>query len=281
MFVATTMFVTEYSIAPTDLARELEVRGFEALLLPEHTHIPVSRESPYPGGGDMPKEYAHTLDPFVALAAAASVTRSLKLGTGISLLVQRDPITTAKVVASLDHISGGRALLGVGAGWNLEEMRHHGTDPDRRWRLLRERVAAMRALWTQEQAEFHGEYVDFGPSWSWPKPMQVGGPPILLGGGGPKVIERAVDYADSWMPIGGRPGVDLGPRVKELRRLAAESGRSIGVTVVHAGQPTVEALAGYQELGAERVVLWLPTENHSSTASLLDSWQHLVDRFAS
>ena len=166
------IFPTDYSIDPAELAREVEARGFESLWFPEHTHIPVSRRTPYPGGAELPEEYSHSLDPFVALGAAAAVTERLKLGTGITLVIERDPITLAKEVATLDHISNGRVLFGVGGGWNREEMANHGTDPSRRWKLLRERIEAMKAIWTQDEAEYHGEFVDFDPIWSWPKPVQ-------------------------------------------------------------------------------------------------------------
>src|SRR5919206_2840703 len=179
-----TMFTTRYSIGPAELARAVEERGFESLFVPEHTHIPVSRRSPWPGGADLPDEYRETLDPFLALTAAAAATERLLLGTGICLVVERDPITTAKEVATLDHLSGGRFLFGVGAGWNAEEMQNHGTDPSTRFGLMRERVEAMKAIWTQDEAAYHGKHVDFDAMWSWPKPAQKPHPPILVGGRG-------------------------------------------------------------------------------------------------
>ena len=219
------MFPTDYSIGPAELATEVEARGFESLWFPEHTHIPASRQSPYPGGGELPQEYSHTLDPFVALGAAAAVTERILLGTGISLIIEHDPITLAKIVATLDQISGGRVLLGVGGGWNREEMSNHGTDPSRRWKLLRERIEAMKAIWTQDAAEYHGEFVDFDPIWSWPKPVQQPHPPIILGNAGAGAVGRAVSYADEWMPIGGR--VDLPQRLQELN---AQARRPVAVT---------------------------------------------------
>src|SRR4030081_1951329 len=177
-----TMFLTEYPLPVTDLARAAEDLGFESYWAPEHTHIPVDRRSPWPGGAELPREYSHSLDPFLALTAAATVTKQLRLGTGWCLVVERDPITTAKEVATLDHLSGGRVLFGVGGGWNLEEMANHGTDPATRWKLLRERVEAMKAIWTQDDAEYHGELVDFDPIWSWPKPVQKPHPPVIVGG---------------------------------------------------------------------------------------------------
>src|SRR5581483_3258950 len=202
----------------------VEERGFESLFLPEHTHIPASRRSPWPGGAALPKEYWHTHDPFVALAVAAAVTTRLRLGTGICLLVERDPITTAKEVASLDHLSGGRVVFGIGAGWNAEEMEDHGTDFRTRWKLLRERVLAMKAIWTEDEPSFQGELVRFPPLWSWPKPVQKPHPPVLLGGHGPRALARVVEYADGWLPIGVR-AKNLADGIASLRRLAREQGR--------------------------------------------------------
>src|SRR5881227_2821501 len=200
MLIGAAIFATDYAIRPDDLARELEQRGFESLWLPEHTHIPASRRSPYPAGGELPKEYSHTYDPFVALATVADATERIKLATGICLVIERDPITTAKEVASLDRLSEGRFLFGVGAGWNLEEMENHGTDPRRRFSLMRERIEAMKAIWTEDEASHHGELVDFDPIWSWPKPVQKPHPPVLVGGNGERVLERVVAFGDEWMP---------------------------------------------------------------------------------
>src|SRR4051794_6543777 len=184
------MFPTDYAIDPVALGRLAEERGFESLWFPEHTHIPSERATPYPAGGDLPQEYWHTYDPFGALSAVAATTERLKVGTGICLIVERDPITTAKEVASLDLLSGGRFLFGIGAGWNREEMANHGTDPRTRFTLMRERVEAMKAIWTQDEAEYHGRLVDFDPIWSWPKPVQQPHPPVLVGGNGEKGPER-------------------------------------------------------------------------------------------
>ena len=216
------MFTTDYSVDPVTLARLVEERGFESLFFPEHTHIPVSRKTPYPAGGELPREYSHIYDPFVALAAAATATERIKLATGICLVIERDPIVTAKEVASLDMVSGGRFLFGVGAGWNLEEMENHGTNPKRRFSIMRERIEAMKAIWTQDEAEYHGEHVDFDPIWSWPKPVQKPHPPILVGGNGEKVLERVVAYGDEWMP---NPQRGVRERIAELQRLAEEAGR--------------------------------------------------------
>src|SRR3954451_7252040 len=224
------IFPTDYSIDPVALGRLAEERGFESLWFPEHTHIPVSRDTPYPAGGELPKQYWHTHDPFVALAAVAAATERLKLGTGICLVVERDPITTAKEVASLDRLSGGRFLFGVGAGWNREEMRNHGTDPRTRFTLMRESVEAMKAIWTQDEAEYHGRLVDFDPIWSWPKPVQRPHPPVLVGGNGEKVLDRVLAFGDEWMPNRiGDEGKFLA-RVAELQERARTTGRDIPVT---------------------------------------------------
>ena len=194
------IFCTDLTPDPPTVARMAEERGFESLFFPEHTHIPSSRETPYPAGGELPEEYRRLYDPFVACTAAAAATERLKVGTGICLVVQRDPITTAKEVASVDRLSGGRFLFGVGAGWNLEEMRDHGTDPSKRFGLMRERVEAMKAIWTEDEAEYHGRHVDFDPIWSWPKPAQDPHPPVLLGGNGRTVGDRVLAFADEWFP---------------------------------------------------------------------------------
>src|SRR5689334_2952188 len=195
------MFPTDYAIQPVELARAVEERGLDSLFFPEHTHIPTSRRSPWPGGGELPMEYSHTHDQFVALTAAAAATKRIKLGTGICLVIERDPILLAKEVASLDVLSNGRVILGIGGGWNAEEMENHGTNFKQRWKILRERVLAMREIWRNEKAEFHGEFVNFDSIWSWPKPVQAGGPPILLGSEAKRCFERVVDYCDGWIPI--------------------------------------------------------------------------------
>jgi probable F420-dependent oxidoreductase len=200
-----TVFATDQTWRIDELAPEVEARGFSSLYIPEHTHIPTSRLTPPPTGDAVLAEpYKRMLDPFVALAAAAAVTRDLRLGTGIALIGQREPIVTAKVIATLDYLSDGRVELGIGFGWNVDEMQHHGVDPARRRDLVREHVLAMRALWRDEEVEFHGEFVDFSPSWMWPKPVQRGGPPVLMGGApGPKLFAAIAEYCDGWMPIGG------------------------------------------------------------------------------
>ncbi len=224
MHYAVMLFPTDYAIAPADLAQEAEGRGFESIWFPEHSHIPASRETPFPGGGDLPKHYYDALDPFVALASAAAATSTIKLATGICLVVQRDPIQTAKSVASLDQVSGGRVLFGIGAGWNEDEMRNHGTaDFGRRFKLMRERVEAMKAIWTEKEAEYHGEFVDFDPIFAWPKPVQKPHPPIHVGGGFPGGARRAIRYGDGWIPIAGRDPV--AENLAEFRKLAQQAGR--------------------------------------------------------
>jgi probable F420-dependent oxidoreductase len=224
-------FLTDYGIEPLTLARAVEERGFDALFLTEHTHIPTGRATPWPGGAELPKRYAHTFDPFVALAAMAVATERVALGTGVSLVAQHDPIVLAKAVASLDRIAGSRFELGVGPGWNVEEAAHHGAGAHRTARML-ETVEALRAIWTADEAEFHGRFVDFGPIWSWPKPVRV--PPVLIGGGGPTVLDRVLSHGDGWIPLRVRVSeLDaFGKRVAELRRRAADAGRGhLPVTV--------------------------------------------------
>jgi probable F420-dependent oxidoreductase len=267
------MFATDYAIRPDDLAREAEARGFESLWLPEHTHIPTSRRSPWPGGPELPKEYWHTFDLFVALAAAAAVTKTLKVASGICLLVERDPITTAKEIASLDMLSNGRLIFGIGGGWNAEEMENHGTNFKTRWKLLRERVEAMKKIWADDAAEYHGELVNFDPIWSWPKPVQKPHPPILLGGHTSKTLERVVNYCDGWMPIGIRAG-DIIAKIKEMRELATKKGRdpkSISVTIF--GSPADEqAVEQYRAVGVERVTFGLPPAPRDTVLPLMDHY---------
>ncbi|GAA0329547.1 LLM class F420-dependent oxidoreductase [Actinoallomurus spadix] len=262
-------FVTDEGIAPAALGRALEERGFASLFVAEHTHIPVSRETPYPGGGDLPRVYYRTLDPIVSLTAAAVVTERLTLGTGIALVPQRDPIVFAKEIASLDLVSGGRAVLGIGGGWNREEMRDHGTDPKTRMALMRERVLAMREIWANDEAEFHGEYVDFDPMFSWPKPVRT--PPVLVGGWGPKTFDRVLEYGDGWMPIAEDPA-RIAEGVRELRERA---GRHVPVTVyaTPARKEAVDALAAAE---VDEILLFLPTKPADETLRRLDTMVGLI-----
>jgi probable F420-dependent oxidoreductase len=267
------MFPTDYAIRVDDLAREAEARRFESLWFPEHTHIPASRRSPWPGGPELPKEYWHSHDPFVALATAAAVTRTLKVGTGICLMVERDPITTAKQVASLDVLSNGRVLFGIGGGWNAEEMENHGTNFKTRWKLLRERVLAMKKIWTDDAAEYHGELVNFDPIWSWPKPAQKPHPPILLGGHTSKALDRVVEYCDGWMPIGIRASSII-ENIKDLRQRAEKKGRdpqSISVTIFGT-PPDEEAIEHYRRVGVERVSFGLPPAGRDAVLPLMDRY---------
>lgn len=275
------MFATDYAIRPDDLAREAEARGFESIWLPEHTHIPTSRRSPWPGGPELPKEYWHTHDLFVALAMAAAVTKRIKLGTGICLLVERDPITTAKEIATLDFLSKGRVLFGIGGGWNAEEMENHGTNFKTRWKLLRERVEAMKKIWAEDEAEYHGELVNFDKIWSWPKPLQKPHPPILLGGHTSQTLDRVVKYCDGWMPIGARaPGVIK--NIEELRRRAEAAGRdpkTISVTIF--GCPAdEEVVRAYEQAGVERVTFGLPPAPRETVLPLMDHYAELVRKLA-
>ncbi len=271
------MFPTRYSIGPAELARAVEERGFESLFVPEHTHIPTSRRSPWPGGPDLPDEYRETLDPFLALTAAATVTERILLGTGICLVVERDPITTAKEVATLDLLSGGRFLFGVGGGWNREEMENHGTDPTRRFAILRERVLAMKEIWAHDEAEFHGKYVDFDPLWQWPKPVRQPHPPVLVAGNGPGTLERVVEYGDGWIPIPGRGAVALGEGTTRLQELAAERGRDpIPVTVFGASRKP-EVLEHYAGSGVDRVLFSLPSVGTAEALNLLDTYANLAE----
>jgi probable F420-dependent oxidoreductase len=266
------IFPTDYSIRPDHLAREVEARGFESLWVTEHTHIPTSRRTPWPGGADLPEEYRHTLDPFVALTAAAAVTERLKLATGICLVAQHDPIVLAKTVASLDLVSDGRVLFGIGVGWNTDEMESHGVDPDRRRSVAREKVLAMRELWTQEVASYSGEHVSFAPSWSWPKPVQAGGPPVLMGGaGGPVTFRHVAQYCDGWMPIHGRRGDTL-EKLPLLRQACEEAGRDPATVEVgvFGCPPDPAVLERYREAGVRRCVLGLPPAAADVVLPLLD-----------
>ncbi len=270
-------FPTDYGIDCGELGEALESRGFDSLFLPEHTHIPTSRRSPFPGGGDLPKRYAHTHDPFVALSFAAARTKTLRLGTGILLVPQRDPIVTAKAVASLDRMSGGRFLFGIGGGWNVEEMESHGASYPTRFRLMEERVRAMQALWSQEEAEFHGKYVNFEKSWMYPKPLQKPWPPILLGGETDHTLRRVVDFCDGWFPRPGR-GTEMVEGVNRLRRMAEERGRDPKTlqTIVFRAPPEAAALAEYRAAGIDGALLEIGDLDRDAILRLLDSYVPLL-----
>lgn len=273
------MFPTDYSIDPVTLGKAAEAHGFESLFFPEHTHIPTSRESPWGGGAELPPEYWHAFDPFVALGAVASATERILLGTGICLVIEHDPIVLAKKVASLDFLSNGRFLFGIGGGWNREEMRNHGTEPTTRWHLLRERMEAMQAIWTQDEAEYHGELVDFDPIWSWPKPVQKPYPPVLVGGDGPNTLKRVVRYGDGWIPIGGRTRTDFSDRIAELNQLAAEAGRGpIPVTIF--GSPMdPDVIEKHIAVGVDRIVFQLPSKPADTILPLLERQAQLAQQF--
>jgi probable F420-dependent oxidoreductase len=250
-------FATDYGMQPGELARRAEELGFESLFFPEHTHIPASRDTDYPGGGELPREYSHILDPFVGLAAAAAATERLKVGTGVCLIIERDPIVTAKEVATLDLISGGRFLFGVGAGWNREEMQNHGTDPGTRFRRMRESVEAMKAIWTEDEAEYHGRIIDFDPIWSWPKPVQKPHPPVLVGGLGEKVYDRVVAYGDEWIPNRVTSPEQLGERIDELQRRAEAAGRERIPVTVFGAKAEVRLLERLKAAGVTRSLFYV------------------------
>jgi probable F420-dependent oxidoreductase len=274
------MFPTDYAVDPVTLGRAVEERGFDSLFFPEHTHIPASRKTPWPGGAELPREYSHTYDPFVALAAVASATTNLLLGTGICLVIQRDPITLAKEVASLDFLSNGRFLFGVGGGWNVEEMENHGTDFQHRFRLMRERIMAMKEIWTKDEAEYHGKDVDFDPIWSWPKPVQQPHPPIYVGGNGPHTLKRVVDYGDAWLPIPMRSEIPLSDRVRELNEMAEAAGRGRIPVTVYGTLPREEVIGHYADIGVARCIFWLPPAGEAEAITQLDRYAEMMGSFA-
>jgi probable F420-dependent oxidoreductase len=265
-------FATAYGLDPATLARLVEERGHRSLFFPEHTHIPASRDTPYPAGGELPRKYAHTYDLFVSLAAAAAATSTLRVGSGICLVIERDPITTAKEVASVDHLSGGRLDFGVGAGWNREEMRNHGTDPRVRMAIMAERVEAMRAIWSEDEASYHGDYVSFERIWSWPKPVQRPAPPVLVGGNGPTVLDRVLRFGDGWMPNYLGDADDL---IKRARELWGRAERPLEVVVM--GAPAKpEVLEQLEQAGISRVVRWIPSAAKGPVEAALERWEGAV-----
>ena len=269
------MFLTDYSMKPVDLARALEARGFESFWTPEHSHIPASRRTPYPMGGELPKEYYDAMDPFVTLTAAAVATKTLKVGTGICLVNQRDPIQTAKEVATIDQVSDGRFLFGIGIGWNQDEMENHGSVFDTRAKLVRERIEAMKEIWTKPKAEYHGEFVNFDPMMAWPKPMQKPHPPILVGGAFPYSARRAIRYGDGWMPQvtdkSPTPLIELVPR---FRQMCAEAGRDPDKMDISIGgqQPDADLVKRYRDAGINRVSASLPSEKADTILPMLGQW---------
>jgi probable F420-dependent oxidoreductase len=266
-------FPTHDAVGPGPIARLVEEHGFESLFFAEHTHIPASRESPWPGGGDLPRKYWHTYDLFVALTAAAAATTRLRIGSGICLVTERDPIATAKATASVDHISGGRFEFGVGAGWNREELVNHGTDPRTRMRLFKERVEAIKEIWTNDEASYHGEFVNFDRIWSYPKPVQHQHPPVLVGGNGPTVLDRVLAFGDAWFP-----NYQGGAVLKEAVELQARAERRIDFQVISvpADPRELEKLA---EVGCTRAVYWVPSAPMSQLEPKLEVWERAVAEF--
>ncbi len=266
-------FPTDDTVEPAELGRMAEERGFESVFVTEHSHIPVKRETPYPIGGDLPRQYFRIYDPFVALGTIAASTKEIKVGTAICLVVERDPIMTAKEVATLDRLSGGRVLFGVGAGWTLEEMRNHGTDPAKRFAILRERVEAMKRIWSEDEAEYHGEHVDFDPIYSWPKPIQEGGPPVLVGGHGPTVHDRVLAYGDAWFPNrSGDDDADIA-RIEDLQRRGADEGRGAIPVSIQLPPRDLDALERFERAGVTRAVHMLPPElSDDEVEAKLDQW---------
>jgi probable F420-dependent oxidoreductase len=271
MDVGVGYFPTHDGMGPGPLGRMLEERGQESVFFAEHTHIPAARASTLPEGGDLPPKYWHSYDLFVALTAAAAATTKLRVGSGICLVIQRDPIITAKEVASVDHVSGGRFEFGVGAGWNREEMRNHGTDPRRRMAIMRERIEAMKAIWTQREASYAGEHVAFERIWSYPKPAQRPHPPILVGGDGPTVLDRVLAFGDGWFP-NYRPEARMFERVEELR---ARAERPVEVDVI--GMPAeARELERVRDAGVRRALHWLPSGGRSRVESALERWEAAI-----
>ena len=268
------MFFTDYSMTSANLAKALEERGFESIWAAEHSHIPLSRKSPWGGGGDLPKQYYDVMDPFVTLTAAACVTKTLRLGTGVCLVNQRDPIQTAKLVASIDQVSGGRFLFGVGNGWNQDEMENHGTVFASRHKLVRERIEAMKAIWTQTKAEYHGEFVNFDPMMTWPKPVRKPHPPVIIGGAYPYAARRAVRYGDGWIPLAGRPGQygDVFDYVPKFREMLTEAGRDATTFPISlfSSSDDLDTLKRYRDLGIVRAVVSLPAAKEDVVLPILD-----------
>ena len=270
-------FPTDYGIDVRELAKAMEDRGFESLFFPEHTHIPSSRRTPFPSGGELPKRYSHTYDPFVACTAAAQATERLKLGTGICLVPQRDPIVTAKSVASTDYFSNGRFVFGIGGGWNVEEMEHHGATYKTRFAMMKEHILAMKALWTQEEASFDGEFVKFEASWAWPKPTQRPHPPIILGGETDYTLKRVVDYCDGWLP---RPWANFDPAdaVARLKRFADEAGRDMSTLSISLFRAKADGqwLAECADAGISRALFDIPDVSRDEILKQLDEYAKLI-----
>jgi len=275
-------FNTEYTIRADELAIAAEERGFESVWFPEHTHIPASRETAYPGGGPLPKEYIHMSDPFTSAAAAAVVTKTIKIGTGVCLVIEHDPLALAKTVATIDRLSNGRFILGVGAGWNAEEMENHGTPYAKRWKVLEERVKAMKALWTEEEASFHGDWVNFEKVWSYPKPVQKPHPPVIIGTFGSKWgCQRVADYAEGWIPIDGLM-TSLDDSIADLHARLRENGRKpedAPISMFDIYETSEEDLKRYADMGCiERAIPRCPTEDKDTVLRWLDRYAEIGRR---
>jgi probable F420-dependent oxidoreductase len=272
------IFFTDYSASPAEVGQALEERGFESVWAPEHSHIPVSRKTPFPGGGDLPKKYYDTMDPFVTLTAAAAATKTLKVGTGVCLIAQRDPIQTAKLVASIDQISGGRFLFGIGNSWNQDELEDHGIPFASRHKAARERVEAMKEIWTKSKAEYHGEFVNFDPLMTWPKPVQKPHPKVIVGGAFPYSARRAIRYGDGWIPQAARGYAEIADMIPDFKKMATEAGRdpdSIEITI-WAPRQDADLMKRYQDLGVTRVVFNLDSDTLDKLLPTMESWQKLM-----
>jgi len=281
MQIGAAMFFTDYSMSSVALAQALEERGFESVWAPEHSHIPLTRKTPFAGGGELPKQYYDVMDPFVTLAAAAAATKTIKLGTGVCLVIQRDTIQTAKLVASIDQVSGGRFLFGIGGGWNQDEMEDHGTVYATRFKKMREQVEAMKVIWSETKPAYHGELVDFPPMMTWPKPVQKPHPPVIVGGMFPHAARRALRYADGWIPHSRRPHYeDVTDFLPQFRQMATEAGRKLeDVPVTVWGvQPDYDRLRRYEQQGVSRGVVQLAPEPAEKTLPILDRWAELIRR---
>ena len=283
MHIGAAMFFTDYSMTPAELGRALEERGFESVWAPEHSHIPLSRKSEWPGGGELPKKYYDAMDPFVTLMAAGAATTRLKVGTGVCLVNQRDPIQTAKLVSSIDQLTGGRFLFGVGNGWNQDEMENHGTVFETRHKLVRERIEAMKAIWTKSKAEYHGDMVNFDPMMAWPKPAQKPHPPILVGGAFPYGARRALRYGDGWMPLRRRKAYaevrELIPKFQAMAREANRDLASLPISIWESKEDEGE-LKRDQEAGVVRVIVSLDSAKADVILPILDRWAKLVKKVA-
>ena len=271
MHVGVAMFATDYSMHPAKLAVALEEREFESYWFPEHSHIPLSRDSDFPKGGELPKKYYDVMDPFVVMGAAAAVTSKLKVASGICLVPQRDTIQTAKSVASIDQISSGRFLFGIGSGWNADEMENHGTGFETRNQKMREQIVAMRKIWTETKPEYHGKFVDFNPMMTWPKPIQNPHPPVIIGGAIPWAARRALDYGDGWLPHAHRPTYDLLDRLPEFREMENEAGRSVPISVFGVAHDP-DKWAAYEDAGIDRIVISMESEQSDLVLPQLDAW---------